>query len=524
LIRARWFPLGVAACTAAVLAVLLVILNRWPPHEDETLALFVGRQSLGDLFHTVLGERGGAPLHFLLAWIVAHAGGGLTELRLLSALFAAASVPVVAALCARLGGRAAGLAAAMLACGSWVLLFHGVYGRMYSLFLFTSALSYLALERAVEHGGRRAWALWGIAALLAVASHPYGALVLASQVLYLLLTRERLREAVVPLVAVAALGVPFWIADARLAGRFDVGVGGSGGRLSNSHELFSYLRQAASDYSAGYRAAVIGVLVLALVGLWQLARTRPRSALLVAIAIGTPIVALVIARLGSATSPESRHLIFALPFFSLLIAVGIVEIARVLPRGGTVVAVAVLAALVPAEVAWGWQKTPMLFTGEPKARIVARHAASDWVAQRAQPDDVLFGYEALWLEAWERSHRVSRVVVPRADGKLAFDALRKARKPLGHGVWLFDASDTTNGDAQQLTIPLRLPDPPGEFEARVWGPFLVVRTARPVGTIENFLELSRRVELVGKSLSIGDADINLATVLNAAARLGHTAG
>ena len=137
---------------------------------------------------------------------------------------------------------------------------------------------------------------------------------------------------------------------------------------------------------------------------------------------------------------------------------------------------------------------------------------------------VPFGYEALWLEAWERSHRVSRVVVPRADGKLAFDALRKARKPLGHGVWLFDASDTTNGDARQLTIPLRLPDPPGEFEARAWGPFLVVRTVRPVGTIEHFLELSRRVELVGKSLSIGDADINLATVLNAAARLGHTAG
>src|ERR1700694_2480762 len=82
----KHFRIGVGACTAGVLTFLLVQLTAWPPHEDETLALFVGRQSLGDLFHTVLGQRGGAPLHFLLAWIVAHAGGGLTELRLLSAL------------------------------------------------------------------------------------------------------------------------------------------------------------------------------------------------------------------------------------------------------------------------------------------------------------------------------------------------------------------------------------------------------------------------------------------------------
>src|SRR5207244_1561005 len=143
--------------------------------------------------------------------------------------------------------------------------------------------------------------------------------------------------------------------------------------LSNPHTLFLYLRQAASDYSAGYRAALIAVLALAVFGLWRLLRTQPRSALLAAIVIATPIAALVVARLGSATSPESRHLIFALPFFSLLIATGLVEIARALPRGGTVLAVAVLAALVPAEVAWGWQKTPMLFTGEPKARVVARH-------------------------------------------------------------------------------------------------------------------------------------------------------
>src|SRR6266545_6579126 len=61
----RTFWLGVTGCTTAVAVFLLARLTAWPPHEDETLALFVGRKSLGGLFTTVQTERGGAPLHFL---------------------------------------------------------------------------------------------------------------------------------------------------------------------------------------------------------------------------------------------------------------------------------------------------------------------------------------------------------------------------------------------------------------------------------------------------------------------------
>src|SRR5687768_6518023 len=91
----RRFRVGVAALSAGVGAFLLLRLTAWPPHEDETLVLFVGRGSLSSLAETVLGERGGAPLHFLFAWLVAHLGGGLTALRVVSALFAVASVPVL---------------------------------------------------------------------------------------------------------------------------------------------------------------------------------------------------------------------------------------------------------------------------------------------------------------------------------------------------------------------------------------------------------------------------------------------
>ena len=68
-----------------------------------------------------------------------------------------------------------------------------VYGRMYALFLCTSLLSMLALLSALDRGGLRRWALWAAAILLCVATHPYGALVLASQGAFVLLARERLR-------------------------------------------------------------------------------------------------------------------------------------------------------------------------------------------------------------------------------------------------------------------------------------------------------------------------------------------
>ena len=155
----------------------------------------------------MLEERGGAPLHFLLAWAVAHLDLGLEGLRALSAVFAVASLPVVALLPQRGSGRLRALYATAVVAASWTFLFHGVYGRMYSLFLFTSALSYLALLRALERGGRTAWSLWALAVLATVATHPYGALVLASQGAFVVVARrDRLREALWAFGAVAVPG------------------------------------------------------------------------------------------------------------------------------------------------------------------------------------------------------------------------------------------------------------------------------------------------------------------------------
>jgi hypothetical protein len=515
----RLFVAGVTAVTAAVAVFLLVQLSGWPPHEDETLPLFVGRQPLGGLFDIVLGKRGGAPLHFILAWVVAHTGGGLETMRFFSALFAVASIPAIAALGNRLAGRAPALAACALAAASWVFLFHGIYARMYSLFLFLSALSYLALLRATERGGGRAWALWAVVMLLTIGSHQYGALVLGSQGLYVLVTRSRLRQAVVAFGAVLLLAIPFWRSSVVLANRLDVGVGGGGGKLRTPREVFAYLWHVAGDASAGYGGVLVIVLGFAVFGLiWQ-ARRRPRSALLTGCVLITPTAFFLVGRFGGNSAPESRHLIFVLPFFALAAASGIVAASRSAGRGGPVLAGLVVLAIVPADIAWAWHKTPAMFDRENPVRVDARRAAAEWLGSTSRPDDVLFAYEPVYLAAWEK-HRsaVSRTVVPRADPKLALETLDETKKPLGRGVWAFDAGDNNNA-VKRTTIGQRLPFPHREFEARAFGPFLVIRTRKPTRTVAHYLEDARKAELIGKSLGMGDADINYDTVHRAQVRV-----
>jgi hypothetical protein len=502
---------GVAAALAGVLG---WFLRTWPPHEDEALALFVGRGSLGHVLHTVVAERGGAPLHFGFAWLVVHLDGGLTGLRIVSLVFAVASVPLISLLGARLADRATGVVAAALASGSWVLLFHGIYGRMYSLFLFTSLLSFLGLLAALDHGGRRRFVLWGAALLLMLATHPYAVLVVAAQGLFVLLRRCRLREALVTLAAVGVLGTPFWLADLVLRDRFDVGVGGGGPQLGSPKSVLHYFWWVAGDFSAGHRAWSTPVLVLALVGAVLLWRRRPDGVALFACVVAVPAVAFMLATLNSTASPEARHLIFALPFFSLLLAAPIVEVGRRGGRFAPALALVTVAVLLTGEVRWTHQKTPPLFDGDPPGETQARDAAGAWLAATYRPNDVLLGYEPVYLQAWERNRSFSGQTLPRADAALLASSLNDIPEPLGRGVWVFDASDTTNVKERQ-TIPLALPTPHSAFEARVYGPFLVIRSRRPLVTRTRYLSVSERVMRLGNKLGIGDADINLRALLRA---------
>jgi hypothetical protein len=504
-IGVHWLWLGVAGVTLATAAFLLHQLMAWPPHEDETLALFVGRDSLSGVLEHVTRDRGGAPLHFLLAWAVAHAGFGLGALRLLSAAFAIASLPLVAALGLRLGGRRIALVATVIVAPSWLLLFHGVYGRMYSLFLFCSLACTLALLEALSRGGKLRWAIWVAAALFCVAAHPYGVLLLAGQGAFVLVaSRQRLRDAALAGAAVLVLGIPFWLTDLVLADRFEVGVGGGGEKLGGAGAVARYLWRSAGDATAGWWPVTLAVLVAAALGVVFL---RFEARALVLCSVGVTFAAFALAKLGGSASPESRHLIFLAPLLAIAVAASLVRLGRRFP----VLALATVAALVAVEIAWAWHRTPPLFEWEPDQRQAARAEVETWLAETSRPDDVLFGYEPLYLGAWERNRSFPSTVVPRADPTLALETLERAA-PLGRAVWVLDASERNNL-RRRLEIEYRLPKPAAPFEAYVAGPFLVLRTLEPVGTTRRFLYLSARALLVGQSLGIGDADVNIQTVV-----------
>jgi hypothetical protein len=319
------------------------------------------------------------------------------------------------------------------------------------------------------------------------------------------------------------LGIPFWRADLVLGGRFDVGVGGGGAKLGGVGSTLRYFVHVAGDFTAGWSVPRTIVVVVVCIGFVLLARERHSSAVLSACAAVAPAVFFLALRVGSGlASPESRHLIFLLPFFATCLALPLVRGAQRHRVAVPAVAVAVLG-LVALEVGWGFHKTNLLYEGEQSRRVEARHEASEWLAQTGRPDDVLFGYDPLFLGAWEQGGDLPREVIPRADANLAVAQLEDLGRPIGRGVWVLDASDTNNYEPK-LSIQLRYPKPKEAFEARAFGPFLVVRSREPSGTPAAFLAQTAQVMAVGQSLSIGDADINLLTATRAAARYDVVGG
>jgi Dolichyl-phosphate-mannose-protein mannosyltransferase len=507
---------------AALATFLLFQMTVWPPHEDETLVFFITQQPIGDVFSTVFAERGGAPLHWLLAYAAGAISPSLTALRLVSVIFAVASMPVIAALVARLTDKRTALIATALAAASWITIYHGIYARMYSLFLFLSALSFLALLRAIGTSDRRRWAAWIAATVLMIATQPYGTFVLAAQAVYVLARRLRhqfpLRPAAISFAVVVVLVAPLWLIYRVLASRFGIGVtGASDSKLGSPVDVLEYVWKTIGDFGAGWTAAAAVFSALAVLGAVVLARTRPAAVLLSAAVLVVPTLALTLTRSQSSVFLESRHLIFALPFFQMLVAAGLLKIAS---RAGRAEAAAVLiglTALLGVELAWGWHKTPYMYAGEPAAREQARAEAASWLAATSRADDVLFGYEPLYLDAREKGAPFGSVIVQRADPTLAIDSLDEAEKPLGRGVWVFDATDQSDPERAQMSIREAVPGP--IFESRAFGPFLVIRTKEPVRNGEDFFRDTAAVELLGRILGVGDASINLQTAVTALARL-----
>jgi hypothetical protein len=383
-------PVALTTLTSALFARLAPDVGAKPLHEDEAVTGLISARPLGEMLHTVVLDRGGAPLHFLLAHLALQLDTNAETLRWLSLVFALATVPLCYDLARRLAGRLAGLTAAALAATSQLLLVYGTFGRMYSLFACVSALSADLFVRALAKPTRGAAIAATAAALVPLAVHPFGVFLVGPEAAVALwLWRGRQFTRALPVLALAAFAVPLMFADLRLSDRYAP----EAGKNLDSGEAPAKAALHALGGAAGGRGAVLALFVLlAAIGAVALARRRRAVVAFACLTVLAPPILLSVVGAVGATSDRlgPRHLIFMLPLWLALVAAGVASLPTRAPVISAVLVVA-LAAFAPDAIA----EPRAVATGEETA--VAAPAA--WLKVRLSRDDVLYPYSPVFLAA-----------------------------------------------------------------------------------------------------------------------------
>jgi hypothetical protein len=387
---------------------------------------------LGEVLETVLLDRGGAPLHFVLAHAAFWLDPSAEALRWLSVGAALGAVPLCFDVARRLDGVGAGIVAAAVAASSTALGIYGSFGRMYALFVFVAALFADLFVRALQVRTTSAVAAAAAAGWLLPAAHPYGAipagvaLVAAAAV-----WRRRDVRAAWPVAVAVIAAVPFFVADLRLAER--AAIGGGERSLASPGEARDELVTAVSSFAGGDGIPLLFFTALALTGLVVLVRREPAVAA-VALSILVPPVLFLLLRTESTPDLSPRHLFYGLPLWAAAIGVGMTT----LMRQNVAVAIAALIAVT----------SPASALREPREIGFATAAPADNRSIRAEANDLLVPYSAVFLASL--SDVRGALALPHAPADEIVAALEHAEEPIG-SVYL--AVPTTPWTVRRLRGP-----------------------------------------------------------------------
>ncbi|MFZ0311722.1 MAG: glycosyltransferase family 39 protein [Candidatus Korobacteraceae bacterium] len=260
-------------------------------------------------------------IYFLLmrAWI--RLGDSEAWLRLPSAVFGIASIPLLYLLARKFMGAVPALAAAALLAFSPSDVYYSQEARSYSLTILLVLLSMYYFVRAVEQNQSRDWLLWTLFGIVAFYSHDFAALVLVAQVVSLLFRATFIpwRRVITCSVAIFLFAIP------GLTYVF---------RASPENLHFLWMPRASGKEfwhlamffgGAGVKVVPAGVLWIAgAVAVWRSRRGDAdvfwRSMLIVVWAV-LPAVILALISLRQPMFLQ-RYLIFSLPATILLAALG----------------------------------------------------------------------------------------------------------------------------------------------------------------------------------------------------------
>jgi hypothetical protein len=381
-----------------------------PYYEDEAIAGLIAMRPLGEVLETVLLDRGGAPLHFVLTHAAFSVHTSADALRWLSVLAALAAVPLCFDLARRLGGVGAGVIAAAVAASSTALAVYGSFGRMYALFVFVAALFADLFVRALQLRTPRAVAAAAAAGWLLPAVHPYGAMpTLVALVAAAATWRGRPLRAAWPVAVALVAAVPFVIADLRLANRATLGAGDRS--LASPGEAWNELIAAVSSFAGGDGIPLIFFTTLALAGLAVLVRREPAFAALAA-SLALPPLLFVLVRADSAPDLSPRHLFYALPLWAALIGVGAMTLM------GRNVVVALIAITSPGSA-----------LRDPRAIGFATASSDEGRSIQAGGNDLLLPYSAVFLASLPEVRHA--LALPHGPGAELLEALEHADEPIG---------------------------------------------------------------------------------------------
>lgn len=323
--RERWLLLALVLVACA----LRLVQVRYSFDTDEVFSVRLSSQPFAVMIDGALWDRSHPPLHILLLhfWMKLF-GVGEFPARSLSIVCAAGFLPCAHAVARRVAGPVPALALVALIAVSPFFVYYGQQARPYSLIATLSALSLLTFMRAMDRPEvMRRWVAWGVTAALLVYTQYMGVLLLGMEALVAVLCLRR--AATWPLVVLAAsvLTVLPWV-WAAMGEHVVVG--------DNPLDLILWMPvpgprdlgfQLVAPFGDGpLRASLVLLFVVAVLvaGVALLVRRRRLDAprfLVLLVAVGTPVVLFVIARIMELPVFAPRQLIGA--SFCLLVLLAI---------------------------------------------------------------------------------------------------------------------------------------------------------------------------------------------------------
>lgn len=359
----RWGLILVLQGLSAVTAALITLGTR-PFWMDEGFTFITVDRPFGSLVRLLTTDEANMSPYMLALYVWRLLGDDAATLRLLSVVFAVATVPVVATIADRTLGRPTAVIAGFLVALHPMVVTYAQELRGYTLAMLAASVSMLAFLERVERPRWAASFVWVAASAVGVYAHFFVGLVLVAQLVSLLAHpkgRAVLRGMAGPLLAVVVLLLPLevfvlgkgssqiaWIPPLSWEGIKTWGVWFSG------------------DLSNGPALLAVSAVLLAL-GVWAAALRRGDST---RVRLGTDqwrrllvvfwlVVPLIITALVSVVIPvwTERYLIVALPAALILIAHGCATLPRraAVPAAVVVVSfyVSTLTSVYGDDLKWG---------------------------------------------------------------------------------------------------------------------------------------------------------------------------